>query len=171
MIRGGVAKSGLTLASALAIVGLGAGACSETTGPVRGPAPTEPTTTPRPTPPGITALKAHLSGKSVVPGPGALSGSGTANLSLDPAGAKICYEVTVRNVDPVTAANVYTGPAGALGPSTIPLEAPGDDRKSSGCVDAERGTIESIIANPPGFYVSVANVQFPGGALRGQLAP
>jgi hypothetical protein len=156
--------------AALAIVVFGAGACSEASDPVRGPAPTEPTTSPPPTKPGVTALIARLSGKSVVPGPGALSGSGTATLSLDPAAEKVCYELTVRNVDPVTSATVFTGPAGALGPVTIPLEPPGDDNKSSGCAEAARGIVESIIANPAGFYVSVDNVQFPGGALRAQLA-
>lgn len=132
--------------------------------------PTEPTTAPPPTQPGVTALKARLSGKSVVPGPGALSGSGTATLSLNVAAARVCYELTVRNVDPVTAASVFTGPAGALGPATIPLEPPEDDNTSSGCVDVPKGILESIIANPAGFYVSVSNVQFPEGALRAQLA-
>ncbi|HEX8769467.1 MAG TPA: CHRD domain-containing protein [Acidimicrobiales bacterium] len=155
---------------ALAVIAmLCAAACSSDSPAARGPAPTEPATTPPPVVPHQTALKAWLSGKSVVPGPGAISGSGTALLSLDPVAGKVCYELSVRNVDPALAAAVFTGPAGAIGPATIALEPPADDNKSSGCVAVEPGIIESIVANPSGFYVRVDNIQFPGGALRGQL--
>jgi hypothetical protein len=145
-----------------------AGACSNDSAPARGPAPTEPATTAQPVAPHQTVLKAPLSGKSVVPGPGAISGSGTAMLTVDPVAGKVCYELTVNNIDPALAADVYTGPKGAIGPKTIQLDPPAQG-KSSGCAPVDPGILESIVANPSGFYVRVDNVQFPGGALRGQL--
>lgn len=164
------------------LIGAAAGCSSNSSdsSETRGPAPTEPTptTTARPGtgangiptfPPHKTVLTARLSGRSVVPGPGALSGSGTATITLDPTAGQVCYQLTVASIDPPSSADIFTGPAGAIGPATVHLETPADG-KAEGCVTAEQGIIESIRSNPAGFYVSVVNVQFPGGALRGQLS-
>ena len=32
-------------------------------------------------------------------------------------------------------------------------------------------TVTDILANPDGYYVNVHNAEYPGGAIRGQLAP
>ncbi len=114
-------------------------------------------------------LKARLSGRSVVPGPGAISGSGSATLTVDLVAGQVCYQLTATNTDPALGAAVYTGPAGAIGPKTIELEPPAKG-KSDSCAPVDRGLLESIVANPSGFYIRVDNIQFPGGALRGQLA-
>jgi hypothetical protein len=144
-------------------------ACSSGSGFQRGPAPTEPVTTALTSPPGKTALQAHLSGRSVVPGPGAASGTGTATITLDRAANQVCYKLTVASIDPALAAAIFTGPAGAIGPSMIGLDPP-ESGKSDGCVPVEEGIVESIASHPNGFYISISNVQFPGGALRGQLS-
>ncbi len=170
----GAPRRAPALVIAVAVL-LAGGACSGASEPARGPAPTEPTTSRPPARPRQTIVTARLSGRSVVPGPGALSGSGRAMLTFDPVTNQVCYQLTVANIDPATEAAVHTGPAGAIGPVMIALEppAPGTSPaqgKSDGCVPIDPGLAESVVANPSGFYVSVTNIQFPGGALRGQLA-
>lgn len=149
-------------------IALGGAACSSDSAPPRGPAPTQPATTGPSAAPRQAVLKARLSGRSVVPGPGAISGSGSATFSIDLVAGQVCYQLTATNTDPAQAAAVYTGPAGAIGPKIIELEPPAQG-KSDSCAPVERGLLESIVANPSGFYIRVDNVQFPGGALRGQL--
>jgi hypothetical protein len=144
-------------------------ACSSGASPARGPQPTEPVTTTTVARPGKVVLQARLSGRAVVPGPGAASGSGTAKLTLDAGASEVCFELTVRSIDPASDAAVFTGPAGAIGPSTVALDPPAGG-SSEGCVHVDPGIIQSITDHPNGFYISVRNVQFPGGALRAQLS-
>lgn len=117
-----------------------------------------------------STLSTRLTGRAVVPGPGAQSGSGTATIKLDPSAGQVCFDLSVKFVDPSDSAAIFTAPAGAIGPSTVSLTPPDKDGNSSGCVQAPEGIVESMVVNPPGFYVQITNVQFPGGALRGQLA-
>lgn len=115
-------------------------------------------------------VKARLTGRAVVPGPGAQSGSGSATVTLDAADSQVCFDLSVAFIDPAQTADLFTAPLGAVGPSTVALTPPDEDGKSSGCATTPQGIVESIALNPAGFYIQITNVQFPGGALRGQLA-
>ncbi len=102
-------------------------------------------------------------------GPGA--GSGSATITIDAGPASVCYELTVTLDPPANNAHIHRGGAGENGPIVVPLEAPSTG-SASGCRDAvDAAVIAEIVGNPAGFYVNVHNPAFPGGAIRGQLAP
>ena len=81
----------------------------------------------------------------------------------------LCYELSVRNIAPATAAHIHEAPAGETGPVVVTLEAP-TDGSSSGCIDVGRVLAKEILQDPSDYYVNVHNAEFPGGALRGQLS-
>lgn len=115
-------------------------------------------------------LTANLAGANEVPGPGDPDGSGTAQLNLLPKKKRICYQITVENIEPATAAHIHKGTSTEAGPIIKTLKAPsGGD--SQGCVRSSRKMIKKIKNNPSGYYVNVHNAPFPNGAVRGQLAP
>ena len=110
-----------------------------------------------------------LTGAAEVPGPGDPDGSGTAKLWLNPGQVEVCYELSASGIAPAIAAHVHIGPAGVAGPVVIPL-APPTDGSSSACTSVPRELVLAIIQNPENYYVNVHNVEFPAGALRGQLS-
>ena len=119
-------------------------------------------------------LTATLTGAAEVnangdPNQGDLDGTGTANLRTIPKKEKICYDITVSNIAPATAAHIHKAPAGVNGPIIKTLKAP-TDGSSQGCVRMGRKQIMMINRNPSAFYVNVHNDDFPNGAVRGQLS-
>ncbi len=115
-----------------------------------------------------TGFNVELGGTSEVPGPGDPDGRGFAEISVVGRFDRLCYELTVLNIDPATAAHIHRGAAGAVGPPVVVLTAPSDG-ESSGCLRLESGLAQEIERNPAGFYVNVHNAAFPAGAIRGQL--
>jgi hypothetical protein len=119
---------------------------------------------------GNTMLTAQLSGASEVPGPGDDNGTGQADLRTIPKREKVCYDITVQDVEQVTMAHIHKGSATEAGPIFKTLKAP-TDGSSSGCVKMSRKQIMMINRNPSGFYVNVHSQSRPNGAVRGQLVP
>jgi hypothetical protein len=117
-------------------------------------------------------LSAELTGAAEVPGPGDADGSGFVTLRLNPGLEQVCWDYSVADVDPITAAHIHEAPAGVAGGVVVPLfpPLPDADGNSSGCVDADRELILDIIKNPEEYYVNVHNALYPAGALRGQLS-
>jgi hypothetical protein len=109
-----------------------------------------------------------LTGAAERPGPGDPDGTGTASLRVNPGKAELCYTLTVRNIDPATAAHIHRAPPEAAGPVVLPLAAP-TDGTSSGCAPITRELAKELIQNPGAFYVNVHNTPYPAGAVRGQL--
>ena len=114
----------------------------------------------------------ELTGAAEAPGPGDPDGSGTAKLTLNPGLEEVCWQISVADVAPITAAHIHRAAAGVPGPVVVPLfpPLPDADGNSSGCIAADRDLILDIIQNPEGYYVNVHNADFPAGALRGQLS-
>jgi len=81
----------------------------------------------------------------------------------------LCYVLTVDKIEPATAAHIHEAGAGENGPVAVNLAAPGDgnaaDCRSVGALAQE------ILTNREEYYVNVHHGEYPGGALRGQLAP
>ena len=111
----------------------------------------------------------EMTGAAEAPGPGDPDGSGTAVFRLNPGQGEICFELTVSNIDPATAAHIHVAPVGVPGPVVVPLAAP-TSGSSSGCVDVDRDLIIAIIQHPEEYYVNVHNEAFRPGAVRGQLS-
>ena len=107
-----------------------------------------------------------------VPNQGDLDGIGTATLRLNYGQGEVCFEISVSGVQlPILAAHIHEAPTTAPGPVVVPLlTAPDADGVFSGCVPADREEIKEIIQHPEEYYVNVHNMEFPAGALRGQLS-
>jgi hypothetical protein len=109
-----------------------------------------------------------LSGAEEVP-PADPDGTGSARITLNVGQATVCWELTVSNIAPATAAHIHKAPAGVNGGVVVPLSPP-TTGSSSGCTTAAPALIQDIIDNPEQYYVNVHNDDFPGGAVRGQLS-
>jgi|SRR5215212_11199192 len=114
-------------------------------------------------------LATTLTGAAEVPGPGDPDGTGTALLTLNPGQEEICYQLTVSNIAPATAAHIHVGGVGTPGPVVVPL-APPTGGSSSGCATVDRELVKAIIQDPENYYVNVHNATYPAGAIRGQLS-
>lgn len=114
-------------------------------------------------------LTTTLSGAAEVPGPGDTDGSGTATITLNPGQNQVCFELTVSNIAPATAAHIHVGPSDKAGPVVVGLTAP-TNGSSKGCVSLDQEKIKAIIKTPAAYYVNVHNAEFPNGAVRGQLS-
>lgn len=125
------------------------------------------------TPEGGTALVANLSGAAEVPGPGDSNGTGKAHIVVDPALGKVCFRIDVDEIAlPATGAHIHSGVAGVNGPVVVTLGAPDATGEAMGCTTGLDATLlKAIVATPASYYVNVHNAEFPGGAVRGQLAP
>jgi CHRD domain len=110
-----------------------------------------------------------LSGAEEVP-PADPDGTGFASITLNVGQAKVCWELSVSNIAPATAAHIHAAPAGVNGPVVVPLSPP-TTGSSSGCKEnVDPALIQAIIDHPEQYYVNVHNAEFPGGAVRGQLS-
>jgi CHRD domain len=118
-------------------------------------------------------LEATLLGANEVPGPGDPDGSGRAG--VDAFGSRICWTASWSGIATPTRGHIHQGPAGVAGPIVVPFfEAPAGlpttlDSVSGCTVDVDRDLVRAIRTGPSGFYVNLHNVDFPGGAIRGQL--
>jgi hypothetical protein len=114
-------------------------------------------------------LSTVLAGANEVPGPGDPDGTGVFSMTANSGQEEICYELSVANIAPATAAHIHRAPAGVPGPVVVPLVAP-TNGSSSACASVPRDLVKEIRKNPEAFYVNVHNAMFPAGAIRGQLS-
>jgi hypothetical protein len=112
-------------------------------------------------------LSADLSGANEVPVLGDPNGTGRALIRVNPGQETVCYDITVENVDPITAAHIHIGAAGVPGAIVVPLPLSGGT--ISGCQATTRELAKAIMKDPEAYYVNVHNAPFQGGAARGQL--
>lgn len=117
---------------------------------------------------GGATFTAMLDGQSEVPGPGDPDGFGSATMSVNPGQERVCYSLSVSDIEPAAAAHIHFGEAGNSGPVVVTLSAPSGGR-SQACASVSRDLAKNIIKNPESYYVNVHNAEYPGGAVRGQL--
>ena len=114
-------------------------------------------------------LTTTLTGEQEVPVKGDPDGIGFATVTVNPGQGVLCYELSVRNIAPATAAHIHEAPVGMAGDVVLGLRPP-TNGSSSDCVEVGRTLAKEILQDPADYYVNVHNAEFPGGALRGQLS-
>lgn len=114
------------------------------------------------------SFNAVLNGPSEVPGPGDTDGSGIAVVTIT--GTTLRYTIFVQNIATPTMQHIHRGASGVSGPVVVGLTGTFSGGGLIGEVTVDQALINEILANPAGFYVNVHNADFPGGAIRGQLA-
>lgn len=110
-----------------------------------------------------------LTGEAEAPNPGDPDGAGTAEITVNPGLEEVCFELTVSDIAPATAAHIHVGAVGEPGPVVVPLVPP-TSGESSGCISVDQELALEIIRHPENYYVNVHNAEYPGGAVRGQLS-
>jgi hypothetical protein len=103
------------------------------------------------------------------PAGGDEDGSGSFSVRINPGQEQLCYTLTASGIEPANAAHIHEGELGVAGPVVVPLTAP-TGGSSTECVSVARDLALELIRDPEAFYVNVHNVDFPGGAIRGQLS-
>ena len=95
-------------------------------------------------------------------------GRGTAKLRLDRARKRVCFTITVRNIDDVVAAHIHRHSDSSIVVDLITAPAAGD--RFTGCTKGvAKRLIRRILRNPRRYYVNVHTTPFPGGAVQGTL--
>jgi CHRD domain len=113
-------------------------------------------------------LVAKLKGSNEVPAAPA-SNTGRAEIKLNPATGKVCWEFYLTKIDgKPTAAHIHKGAKGVSGPVKVPLGTPAYKRE--GCTTAAKSLVRSILSKPGAWYVNVHTAKHLAGAMRGQLA-
>ena len=113
-----------------------------------------------------------LTGEAEIPGPGDPDGSGTATITLNSGRGEVCWEIHVMDITlPAIGAHIHIiDPATGFGGVVVPLSPPDGTGHSSGCTTVDADLIKDIKKNPEMYYVNVHTTDYPGGALRGDLA-
>ncbi|HVR37627.1 MAG TPA: CHRD domain-containing protein, partial [Thermoanaerobaculia bacterium] len=118
-------------------------------------------------------LSAVLTAAHEVP-PTTTSGFGTATVTVDSTRTNVSVVVRVANLGTaITGAHIHKSPFGTNGNIVLNF-IQGSTNFSNGVlsgsftVPADLGA--DLVANPSAYYVNVHTTEFPGGAIRGQLA-
>jgi hypothetical protein len=123
-------------------------------------------------PPGTTLLKSALNGPNERPNAGDADGVGTGAFMFSPDKGRLCYTLAARSITlPASASHIHRGTGDIAGPVVIPFTAPAANGTASGCVTVDAALLRELAQNPGGFYANIHTSDFPGGAVRAQLAP
>jgi hypothetical protein len=127
--------------------------------------------------PNTVELSAKLKGNNEVPGPGDKNGKGEIAVFAKAKKEKVCFNLELDKLDPVTAGHIHKGAGDVAGPVKVTLfeddqGLPADPGSYDGCVkDVKKRLVKKIGKRPEKFYVNIHNPEYPDGAVRGQLGP
>jgi hypothetical protein len=134
-------------------------------------------------------LRAKLVGETEVP-PGDPDGTGVARVHVRPQRGSVCFTLRWADITPPTAAHIHIGRPGVAGPVVVPFFATSESPDQpptlpatltgvSGCshdvvtegtpFDSPTRLLMNLVRHPRRYYVNVHTVDFPAGAIRGQL--
>ena len=85
------------------------------------------------------------------------------------------YSFVYGGIAPPTAGHIHIGPVGTTGIVVVgffaaPTGLPASVTGIAGQVAADPAVIKQIDRNPSNYYLNLHNVDFPTGAIRGQLS-
>ncbi len=99
---------------------------------------------------------------------GAVSGAGAAVIAIH-RHSVVCWRFAhLHGFLGATAAHIDVGPTGKSGRVLIPLST-GPRLHHRGCVQGSATAVNTIERHPAGYYVNIHSIQYPAGAVRGQL--
>lgn len=99
-----------------------------------------------------------------IPDQGDLDGTGLAVLTIDSVNSTIDWVITTSMITlPPMGAHIHNAAAGANGNILVDFSS---QLSGTGLMDLD---LQSVLANPTNFYVNIHNIDFPSGAIRGQL--
>lgn len=112
------------------------------------------------------------------------NGTGEAYVfGVDGDAQTLCYVLTVDKIAGLETgpgapfvAHIHEGQPGENGPVVVNLAWPQGGNAADCLTEGEEGkfvgdqTVREILENPEDYYVNVHNAEYPGGAVRGQLA-
>jgi hypothetical protein len=116
-----------------------------------------------------TTLRVELSGANEVGNPGDPDGSGVARVTIKAREGEVCINASVRKLAALTLAHIHNAPAGSNGPVVVDFTQFIDGRRVRGCVTVEPNLLQALRTAPADYYVNIHTVEFPAGAVRGQL--
>ncbi|MCO6010061.1 CHRD domain-containing protein [Actinoallomurus purpureus] len=123
-------------------------------------------------------LAARLSGRNEVPvagKPAVGDPDGSATGVVRVQGDRVTFAFSWKNIGAPTLGHIHEGVAGANGDVKVPLftsPMPDTTDAAAGAVTvSDPAVADRLRANPSGFYLNLHSKEFPGGAVRGQLAP
>jgi hypothetical protein len=101
-------------------------------------------------------------------------GFGNATVTFDSTHQNITVTITVANLgSPINNFHIHENPFGVAGQVRVDLIGLGgtfNNGTMTGTFPIAADVASRMLANPANFYVNVHTTQFPGGAIRGQLA-
>lgn len=120
----------------------------------------------------IIPLTAELTGAQEAPGPGSPTGSGSGSMTFDDVTNVFSWVIEYSGLPPGEdiAAHFHLAPPGVAGPVVIalPVGSPIIGSFDFDDFGADAATREAQLLSGL-FYVNVHTVQFPAGAIRGQV--
>lgn len=97
-------------------------------------------------------------------------GTGSADIEINSDRNELCYEISLDDVEDVTAAHIHAAPEGEAGDVVIDLEYAGDDTGAEECIDGiDENILEDVSEEPERHYLNVHSEEYPDGAARDQL--
>ena len=117
-------------------------------------------------------LTADLAGVTEGDSPGNPDGSGSATIVVDPTEGTLCWELSAEGIGAVLQSHIHVGAEGESGDVVVPFDVDGFEDTSEGCIEPmeDAAALQAIVDDPAGYYVNLHTEDFPGGAIRGQLA-
>jgi hypothetical protein len=103
-----------------------------------------------------------------VGGPGDPDARGKVRITIDASRKLVCYDFSLAGVSTPLMAHIHRGPAYRIGPSVVTLFT-GPGGPLDDCLLWTPKQLAAIVADPANHYVSLYTLEFPDGAVRGQL--
>ncbi|WP_336985514.1 CHRD domain-containing protein [Altererythrobacter aquiaggeris] len=115
-----------------------------------------------------STYRAELSGANEVHA-GDPDGSGSAEISVADELTRVCWDLNkLQNLGPITGAHVHRGAAGTDGPVVLVLQQ-ATEGGWRGCSSDTSWVQKAFDEGLSNYYVNVHTVEYPKGAIRGQL--